>query len=71
MCLAFGCSNATGSKNRPPEQKSYFKIPDPKVEKHREQCARWLYNMGNANYNIDNFEAKSYRVVCSDHVHPN
>ena len=70
MCLAFGCNNATGNKNRTPEPKTYFQIPDPKVQKYRDQCARWLHNMGNAKYNIKNFEARTHRVVCSDHFHP-
>ena len=70
MCLAFGCNNATGNKNRTPEPKTYFQISDSKVQKYRDQCACWLHNMGNAKYNIQNFEAKPYRVVCCDHFHP-
>ena len=67
FCLAFGCSNASG---RNVKNKGFFKIPDPKIQKYREQCKRWLHNMGNSEYDINNFVAKQYRVICSDHFHP-
>ena len=67
FCLAFGCSNALG---RNVKNKGFFKIPDPKIQKYREQCKRWLHNMGNLEYDINNFVAKQYRVICSDHFHP-
>ena len=63
-CNARGCGNTSGRI----KGKSFFKVPDPK--KNRESCARWLHNMGNAKWNVNNFVLTSNRVVCSDHFHP-
>lgn len=63
VCLAVGCLNKSG-KN---DTNHYFKIPDPK--KDSELCSRWLHNIGNAKWNIRNFEAKPHRVVCGEHFH--
>lgn len=61
-CLAFGCSNTSvNGKN-----KSFFRFPDAK--KNRTQCIRWLHNMGNAKWNINNF-VPGDRRLCSDHFH--
>lgn len=62
-CLAFGCANRTGR-----DDKSYFKIPDPK--KDPLLCSRWLHNIGNSKWTVKNFEASKDRVVCSNHFHP-
>ena len=63
-CLVFACSNKSGKLN---ETKNFFKVPDPK--KNRESCSRWIHNIGNAKWNINNFEPKAHRVVCIDHFH--
>ena len=63
-CLAFGCNNTSGRI----KGKSFFKIPDPK--KHRELCSRWLHNMGNSKWKINNFIPSKDRVLCSDHFNP-
>ena len=38
------------------ETKKFFKVPDPK--NNRDSCSRWLHNIGNAKWNINNFEPK-------------
>ena len=38
-------------------------------KKNRELCSQWLHNIGNAKWNINNFEPKAHRVVCIDHFH--
>ena len=63
-CLAFGCTNTTGRT----VEKSFYKIPNPKNEKAR--ASRWLHNMGNARWTVNNFVASKDRVLCSDHFHP-
>ena len=30
---------------------------------------RFLHNIGNAKWNINNFELKAHRVMCIDHFH--
>ena len=69
-CLAVGCTNKTGKPLKDEENpKSFHQIPDP--TKNHSLCARWLNNMANAAWNINNFEASRNRVLCSDHFHSN
>ena len=57
-CLPFDCSNKNGKLN---ETKNFFKVPpDPLIVTH------W-YNIGNAKWNINNFEPKAHRVMGIDH----
>ena len=49
------------------ETKNFFKVPDPK--NNRDSCSQWLHNIGNAKWNINNFEPKAHRVMCIDHFH--
>ena len=68
-CLAVGCTNTTSKAKEKEESKSFHCIPDP--VKNRSLCMRWLNNMANAKWNINNFEANKNRVLCSDHFYPN
>ena len=68
-CLAVGCSNTTGKLKDKEKPKSFHRIPDQL--KNRLLCERWLNNMDNAKWNINNFKANKNRVLCSDHFHTN
>ena len=65
ICAVPGCSNITGSCNV--EKKSFYQIPNPKLEQTR--AARWIHNIGNADINVNSFVASKDKVVCSDHFH--
>ena len=64
-CLAYRCSNTTGKV----KDKHFYRFPDPNKEKLR--AVRWLPNMGNSKYTINNFVASRNKVLCEDHFHPN
>ena len=62
-CLPFAFSNKSGELN---ETKNVVKVPDPK---NNHECSRWMHNIGNAKWNINNFESKAHRVMCIEHFH--